>query len=349
MAKSSAQSISESFVKILAELREGKFRQFYIFSGDEPYYGDVLSKEIMDNALTPEERGFNQLLLYGNDTDARQIAEAARRYPMMAQRQLVVVREAQLLKNLDPLEMYIQQPLSSTILVLLFTGKQLDKRTKFYKSANSSKSGVLLESVQLRDYEIPPWIVNYLLQKKLSIENSAAAMLAEYSGAELRKLVVQLDKIMLNVDDKATTITAEDVERNVGLSRDYNVFELGKALSFKNRERAFRIVNHFALNEKQYPMVMVLAGLFSQFSRLLKYHSLLILGKGRVSEFEAMKVGIYKFAIKEFEVAASNYSLKKCMSVIAIIRRYDQMAKSNERGEATDGELLQEMVARILN
>ena len=348
MAKSSAQSVSDSFSKILSEIKAGKFRYFYVLSGDEPYYGDILSKEIMDRALTPEEQGFNQLLLYGNDTDSRQVAEAARRYPMMAQRQLVVVREAQLLKNLDPIEMYIQQPLPSTILVLLFTGKQLDKRTRFYKSATSSRDGYLLESVQLRDYEVPGWIVNYLAGRNLTIESRAAAMLAEYSGAELRKLTVQLDKILLNVGEGVTNITSEDVERDVGISRDYNVFELNGVISVKNREKAFKIVKHFALNEKQYPLVMILAGLFSHFSRLLKYHSIALTGNGRVSEFEAMKIGIYKFALREFETAAQNYPLKRCMSIMAIIRRYDQMGKSNERGEASDGELLQEMVARIL-
>ena len=349
MAKATSQSTTESFKKIIAEIKEGRFRMFYVLSGEEPYYADIITKEIMERAITPEERGFNQLLLYGNDTDSRQVAEAARRFPMMSARQLVVVREAQLLKNLDPLEMYIQNPQPTTILILSFTGKQLDKRTRFYKAASGSKSGYFLESAQMKDYEIAGWIFEYIKERGLTIDDRAASMLAEFSGTELRKLVVQTDKILLNIEKESTKITAEDVERNIGISRDYNVFELANALSFKNKEKAFKIVMHFALNEKQYPFVMILAGLFSHFSRLLKYHSLAISSNGRVSDSAAMSIGIFRFNQKEFEAASRNYPLKRCMSVIAIIRKYDQMGKSNERGEASDGELLQEMVARIIN
>ena len=349
MAKATSQSTSDSFRKIIAEIKEGKFRMFYVLSGEEPYYADIISKEIMDRALSPEERGFNQLLLYGGDTDARQIAETARRYPMMSAKQLVVVREAQLLKNLDPLETYLLQPQPTTILVLSFTGKQLDKRTRFYKAASGSKSGFFLESALLRDFEVSGWILNYIKERGLTIEDKAASMLAEFSGTDLRKLVVQVDKILLNIDAGATRITEDDVERNVGISRDYNVFELANALSYRNKEKAFKIANHFALNEKQYPLIMILAGLFSQFSRLLKYHSLAISGNGKVSEPAAMSIGIFRFNQKEFEIAYRNYPLKRCMSVMATIRRYDQMCKSNERGEASDGELLKEMIARILS
>jgi DNA polymerase-3 subunit delta len=349
MAKATSQSTSESFSKITAEIREGKFRLFYVLSGEEPYYSDIISKEIMDKALTPEERGFNQLVLYGGDTDSRQIAEAARRFPMMAQRQLVVVREAQLIKNLDPLETYLRQPQPSSILVLSFTGKQLDKRTRFYKAATDSKAGYFLESVQLKDYEMAGWISSYIAERGLSIEERAAAMLAEFSGTELRRVAVQIDKILLNMENGAKNITAEDVEKNVGISRDYNVFELANALSYRNAEKAFRIVKHFALNEKQFPLIMILAGLFSHFSKLLKYHSLLIAGNGRVSDSAAMSIGVFRFNQREIETAARNYPLKRCMSAIAVIRKYDQMGKSNERGEASDGELLQEMISRLLN
>lgn len=333
----------------MSEIKEGKFRMFYILSGEEPYYADMISKEIMERALTPDERGFNQLLLYGSDTDSRQIAESARRYPMMSARQLVVVREAQHLKNLDPLEIYLQQPQPTTILVLSFTGRQLDKRTRFYKTASASKYGYFLESAQLKDYEISGWILGFIKERGLSVEDKAASMLAEYSGTDLRKLVIQVEKILLNMESGSTRITEEHVERNVGISREYNVFELANALSYRNREKAFRIVNYFSLNEKQYPLIMILAGLFSQFSRLLKYHSMAISGNGKVSDSAAMSIGIFRFNQNEFEAAARNYPLRRCMSVMATIRRYDQMCKSNERGEASDGELLKEMVARIVN
>lgn len=349
MAKSSSQSTAGSFDKILAEIKSGRFRQFYILAGDEPYYSDVISKEIMERALTPEERGFNQLLLYGNETDTRQIVEAARRYPMMSARQLVVVREAQFLKNLELLETYVLQPLPSTILILSFTGKTLDKRTRFYKSAVAAKDGFMLESSALREWEIAGWIGSYLSGKGYSIEEKASAMLAEFSGTELRKLVVQLDKILVNSDEGKKLVTAEDVERNVGISREYNVFELTNALSFKNSEKAFKIVFHFALNDKQYPIIMTLAAIFSHFTKILKFHALKAAGNGRVNEGDAMSAGIYRFAFAEYDTASKNYPLRKCMAAIALIRKYDRMGKSNDRGEATDGELLQELVFKIMN
>jgi len=349
MAKSSSQSTAGSFDKILAEIKSGRFRQFYILAGDEPYYSDVISKEIMERALTPEERGFNQLLLYGNETDTRQIVEAARRYPMMSARQLVVVREAQFLKNLELLETYVLQPLPSTILILSFTGKTLDKRTRFYKSAVAAKDGFMLESSALREWEIAGWIGSYLSGKGYSIEEKASAMLAEFSGTELRKLVVQLDKILVNSDEGKKLVTAEDVERNVGISREYNVFELTNALSFKNSEKAFKIVFHFALNDKQYPIIMTLAAIFSHFTKILKFHALKAAGNGRVNEGDAMSAGIYRFAFAEYDTASKNYPLRKCMAAMALIRKYDRMGKSNDRGEATDGELLQELVFKIMN
>lgn len=349
MAKSSSQSTAGSFDKILAEIKSGKFRQFYILAGEEPYYSDVISKEIMERALTPEERGFNQLLLYGNETDSRQIAETARRYPMMAARQLIIVREAQFLKNLEPLETYLLQPLPTTILILSFTGKTLDKRTRFYKSAVAAKDGFLLESAALREWEVAGWIDNYLKGKGFSIENKAAAMLAEFSGTELRKLVVQLDKILVNADEGNKSVTAEDVEKNVGISRDYNVFELTNALSFKNSEKAFKIVFHFALNDKQYPLVMTLAAIFGHFTKILKFHALKAAGNGRVNEGDAMSAGIYRFAFAEYETASKNYPLRKCMAAMALIRKYDRMGKSNDKGEASDGELLQELVFKLMN
>lgn len=349
MAKSSSQSTAGSFDKILAEIKSGRFRQFYILAGDEPYYSDVISKEIMERALTPEERGFNQLLLYGNETDTRQIVEAARRYPMMSARQLVVVREAQFLKNLELLETYVLHPLPSTILILSFTGKTLDKRTRFYKSAVAAKDGFMLESSALREWEIAGWIGSYLSGKGYSIEEKASAMLAEFSGTELRKLVVQLDKILVNSDEGKKLVTAEDVERNVGISREYNVFELTNALSFKNSEKAFKIVFHFALNDKQYPIIMTLAAIFSHFTKILKFHALKAAGNGRVNEGDAMSAGIYRFAFAEYDTASKNYPLRKCMAAMALIRKYDRMGKSNDRGEATDGELLQELVFKIMN
>jgi DNA polymerase-3 subunit delta len=345
MAKQWSKDSIQQFEEILGEIKSGIIKPLYVFMGEEPYYSDILIDEISERALSPEERGFNQLLLYGTDVTASQVIEAARRFPMMASRQLVIVREAQLMNDLDKFEHYCKQPLSSTILVISLTNKSLDKRTAFYKQAQNN--GVVFESSALREDKVIYWIERYIKTKGKSISPEASALLADYSGTELRKLVLELDKLLTNLPEGEKNISVANIEDNIGISREYNLFELTKALSSKDHQKIFKISNHFADSPKQYPLVMTFATLFSYFNRIVKYHAIINKNRGASKGEIASYIGINPYFISEYDMAAHNYPIIKCMEIISLIRKYDSMSKSNERGEASDGDLLIELIYKI--
>ncbi|OFY41760.1 MAG: DNA polymerase III subunit delta [Bacteroidetes bacterium GWF2_40_14] len=345
MAKQATKDTVKHFEEILADIRGGIIKPLYVLMGDEPYYSDKIIEEISERAILPEERGFNQLLLYGTDVSCGQVIEAARRFPMMASRQLVIVREAQLIDDLDKFEFYCKQPMSTTILVISLTNKSLDKRGSFYKQAVAN--GVVFESVALREDKVNFWIERYVKSKGKSISPEASVLLADYSGNELRKLVLELDKLLTNLQDGRNEIQSADVVENIGISRDYNLFELTKAISVRDQTKIFKIASHFADSPKQYPLVVTFATIFSHFSRIVKYHAIVNKNRGASRSDIAYYIGINPFFIPEYEFAAQNYPLIKCMEIISLLRKYDSMSKSNERGEASDGELLIELVFKI--
>ncbi|MFA6334482.1 MAG: DNA polymerase III subunit delta [Bacteroidales bacterium] len=345
MAKQGAKETIQHFEEILAEIKSGVIRPLYVLMGEEPYYSDIIVEEISNRALTPAERGFNQLLLYGADVTSTQVIESARRFPMMASRQLVIVKEAQLIDDLEKFEHYCRQPLSSTILVISLTNKSLDKRGAFYKQALAN--GVVFESAALKENKVTFWIERYVKSKGKSISPEASVLLADYSGTELRKLVLELDKLLTNIKEGEKEIKATDVEENIGISREYNLFELTKAISVKDQTKIFKIAIHFADSPKQYPLVVTFATIFSQFTRISKYHAFINRNKGATRGEIASYLGVNPYFISEYELASQNYPLIKCLEIISLIRRYDSMSKSNERGEASDGELLLELVFKI--
>ena len=345
MAKKEIRDSIEKYDSILSDIRKGIFSPFYVLMGEEPYYSDSIIDEISEYSLTSEEKGFNYLVLYGSDTNATQVVELARRFPMLASRQVVIVKEAQMMGDMRDLEFYFSQPLSTTLLVISLTNKSLDKRSTLYKTANSK--GIVLESFSLRDEMVPGWIETYMRSKSLSITPEAGALMAEYCGPELRKLVLELDKLITNLPEDRKRVEIIDIEENIGISREFNVFELTRALSFKDSAKIFRIVDHFGASPKQYPLVMTLASLFMHFSRIVKYHSLFSGGKRASTGEIASTIGINPYFLPEYETAARNYPLIKCMEAISLIRKCDSASKSNDRGEATDGELLFELVFRI--
>ncbi len=345
MAKKDVKETIQHFEEILAEIKSGVIKPLYVLMGEEPYYSDVLIEEISARALTSEERGFNELVLYGTDVSSVQVIEAARRFPMMASRQLVIVKEAQLLDDLDKFEHYCRQPLSSTVLVISLTNKSLDKRGAFYKQATAN--GVVFESSSIKDDKVVFWIDRYIKNKGKSISPEASMLLADYSGTELRKLVLELDKLITNLKEGEKEIKADDVVDNIGISREYNLFELTKAISIKDQTKIFKIASHFADSPKQYPLVVTFATIFSQFVKICKYHAFINKNRGASRSEIASYIGIPPFFISEYEMASQNYPLIKCMEIISLIRRYDSMSKSNERGEASDGELLIELVYKI--
>ena len=333
------------FKEILSQIKDGVFAPFYILMGEEPYYSDILVEEISNRALTPEEKGFNQLILYGNDVKARDVIEAAMKFPMMAARQLVIVREAQLLDNMELFENYFKNPLRTTLLVLAMTNKSLDKRTSIYKKA--LEKGVVFESVPLKENRLVFWIDNYIRSAGKSITPDASMLMADYCGTELRKLSLELNKLITNLGDEEKVITPLHIEENIGISREYNVFELTRALSTKDQAKAFKIAVHFGDSPKQYPLVMTLAVIFSHFTKILKYHALMNTNRTPASNAVCAALGIFPFHIQEYVTASQNYPYIKCMEIISLIRKCDSASKSNERGEASDKELLTELIFRI--
>jgi len=333
------------FQGILSNIKAGVFAPYYLLMGEEPYYSDILIEEITSRALTPEERGFNLLVLYGIDVSSRDVLESARKFPMMAARQVVIVREAQLLGNMELFESYFKNPPSTTLLVLAMTNKSLDKRTSLYKKA--LEKGVVFESVPIKENRLVFWIDRYIKGAGKTISPDAAMLMADYCGTELRKLSLELNKLITNLGEQESVITPLHIEENIGISREYNVFELTKALSFKDQSKAFKIALHFGDSPKQYPMIMTLAVIFSHFTKILKYHALVGKNRTPASNDVCSALGIYPFHIQEYITAAQNYPYIKCMEVMSLIRRCDSSSKSNDRGEASDKEMLTELIFRI--
>ncbi len=347
MAKIYAKDTIAATERILSDLKKKIYRPVYLLMGEEPYFVDVVSDYIANNILTPEERGFNQLMLYGKDVNVTQVIETARRYPMMSNQQVIIVREAQQLKDFESLEVYTKNPLGSTILVLCFMNKSVDKRKALYKTV--SKSGEILETAQFYESEVVPWIKNYLKGKNCDITPEAAQILFEHLGADLSRIANELDKLFTLLPEGNKKITTEHIEKNIGISREYNVFELNKALNTRNTEKAMLIVEHFRKNPNEYPMVMTLSTLFGHFLKLLKLH-LIQRNQPAISDSQlAMSIGITPYFIGEYKAAARNYSSGKTAEIIHLIREYDMRSKGWCNGAADHGELLRELVIRITN
>ena len=330
---------------ILEDVRSGIFKSVYLLMGEEPYYPDLVCDAIIDNCLQEWERDFNQTICYGSDVDAETVITAARRFPMMAERQLVVVKEAQQMKSLEELSVYCEQPLDSTVLVILMHGASADKRRALYKSV--LKTGVVVESVPLRDYEVPRWIASFYEQQGLRIHPEAAALLAECAGADLGKIAVETEKLLKNLPEGTKEIGVADVEKNIGFSRQYSIFELTKCLSFHDSANALKIAAHIG-ETPRFALPMAVAPLYTHFNRILKYHALL--AKGGVSQGDVAKtLGVNPYFMKEYDAAARYYPLPRAMKAISLLAEYDYKGKGGGGGEATPAELLVELVVKLLN
>jgi len=332
--------------ELVKQAREGVFRSVYLLMGDEPYYVDMVCDAIMEHCLDESERDFNQTVCYGAEVDAETAITAARRYPMFADRQLVVVKEAQMMKSLEELSVYCQNPLDSTVLVITMHGASADKRKSLYKTV--SKVGVVVESQTLRDYEVPRWIPMFYQSKGLSITPDAAALLAEHAGTDLAKISVETDKMLKNLPEGTKEVNAADIERNVGISRQYSIFELTKELSLKNSAKALKIAAYIGSAAK-FAMPMAVSALFTHFYRILKYEALLTQNPRPGNDVKAKVLGVNPYFFAEYDTAVRNYPLKKCMAVIALLKEYDFKGKGGEVGEATPAELMVELTVRILN
>jgi len=331
---------------LVEDARNGVFSPVYLLMGTEPYYVDMVCNAVIDNALDESERDFNQIICYGAETDADTVITAARRFPMMAERQLVVVKEAQMMKTLEQLSLYCSKPLESTVLVISLHGASADKRKALFKSVQ--KIGTIVESNVLRDYEVPGWILGYYKEKGLKIDQEGAALLAEFAGTDLGRIAVETDKMLKNLPEGSKSVTVGDIERNVGISREFSIFELTKELSYKNAPKALRVAA-FIGQAPRFFMPMAVSALFSHFYRVLKYGALLQKGRFPDQAAKAKVLGVSPYFFKEYDAALANYPLSKCMGVISLLSEYDYKGKGGETGEATQDQLLVELVTKILN
>ena len=332
--------------EIVADVRRGVFKPVYLLMGDEPYYVDMVCDAIIDNCLDESERDFNQTICYGADVNADTIITAARRYPMFSERQLVVVKEAQMMKGIEDLALYCQPPLESTVLVIAMHGASADKRKSFYKTV--SKMGVVVDSQALRDYEMPQWISMYYRNQGMNIAPDAAALLAEHAGTDLNKIAVETQKMLKNLPEGTTSVTAADIEKNVGISRQFSIFELTKELSFKNAPKALRIAAYIGSAAK-FAMPMATSALYTHFYRILKYGALLMQNPRPANDAKAKVLGVNPYFFSEYDTAVRNYPVKKAMAVIALLKEYDYKGKGGDVGEAAPEELMVELTAKILN
>ena len=346
MAAKSYTETDRQVRELIGEVKSGVFKPVYLLMGEEPYYPDLLCQAIIDNCLQDWEKDFNELICYGADVDADAVITAARRFPMMAERQLVVVKEAQAMKSLEDLALYCQKPLDSTVLVILMHGASADKRKSLYKTV--LKQGVIVESLPLRDYETEKWVMTYYSERGLQIDPEGARLLVESTGTDLGRIAVETEKLLKNLPEGVKNITPEDIEKNVGISRQFSIFELTKALSFRDAARAVKVARNVGETPK-FAMPMAVSMLYTHFNRILRYHALLQAGQGGDSAAKAKVLGVNPYFFKEYDAAVKKYSLKQAMRVISLLNDYDFKGKGGEVGEATPADLLVELTTKILN
>lgn len=333
----------DEVVKIVNDIKTGKIKPIYFLMGEEPYYIDKLSDYIEQNVLSEEEKGFNQTVLYGRDVSVEDIIGTAKRYPMMAERQVVIVKEAQdLTKTIDKLENYAENPMPSTVLVICYKYKTLDKRKKVTKLLD--KNGLVYESKKLYENQVGQWITRVLQGKEYSIEPKANAMLVEFLGTDLSKINNELEKLQI-ILPKGTTISAKHIEENIGFSKDFNVFELRKAIGERNQLKAYQIAQYFSDNPKDNPMVVTTSLIFSFFVQLLQYHGL----KDKNPKNVATVLKVNPFFLKDYDVALKNYPMKKVSQIVAALRDIDVKSKGVGANAMPIGDLLKEMLVKIFN
>ena len=333
-----------TFEEIIRDIRASKFYPVYLLMGDEPYYIDRIAQALSDCVLSEDERDFNQTILYGTDTDIASIINTAKRYPMMSEYQLVIVREAQQVRKLDELAYYLEKPQTSTILIIEYKNNSVDKRKRFVSLA--SKLGVVYESKKLYDNKIPPFIVSYLKNKDFQITPKAAQMLVDFLGNDLSKITGELDKLMISVGDERREITPELVESNIGISKEYNNYEFLDAIVSGNILKANRIAVHFALNQKNYPLVMTLAVLFNFFSNLMIAHYNADKSEEGIRQCLGLRMA---FQVRPYLLGLRRFSAGKTMQIISLIRQCDAHAKGVGNLSVSEGDLLRELLFKILH
>jgi DNA polymerase-3 subunit delta len=328
--------------QIVSDIKNGQAKPIYFLMGEESYYIDKISEYIEKNVLSEEERGFNQMVLYGRDVSIEDIIGNAKRFPMMAEKTVVIVKEAQdLSRTIEKLVSYAENPLTSTVLVINYKYKTLDKRKKLYKVA--AKHGVVFESKKLYENQVADWIRKVLNGKNFQMEPKAAQMLVEFLGTNLSKISNELDKLIL-VLPEGTIINPSHIEENIGISKDFNNFELRKAVGNKNIFKANQIINYFSSNPKNNPTVMTISLLSSYFTQLFIYHGLKDKSKANV----AKNLGVSPYFVDDYVIAARNYPMRKVSQVIGFLRDADVKSKG-VGANISQSDLLKELLFKILH
>jgi len=334
-----------NYENILEDLKNKIYHPIYFLSGEEPYFIDKISKFIENTVLTESEKDFNQVIVYGRDTSIVDIVSLAKEYPVFGNYRLVIVREAQNLKNIERNELlksYLKNPAKSTILVFDYKYKKVDGRTEFAKLLG--KAGVYFQSKKLWDYQVPEWIVGVLRDKGFRISQPTSIVLAENLGNDLSKIENELEKLEINLE-KGTEITPDIIEEHIGISKDYNIFELQNALGKRDILKVNRIINYFGSNPKEHSVIMVISVLFAYFRKLFLFHFL----KDKSENNLAAQLSINRFFVKDYRMAANKYSTQKLRQVFSVLREYDLKSKGVESAPMEDGEIMREMVFKILH
>lgn len=333
----------EEVKPLLSDIRNGRLAPIYLLMGEEPYYIDRISDYIAENVLTEEERGFNQVVLYGKDVSVDDIVSQAKRYPMMAEHQVVIVREAQhLSRTIEQLAAYADSPQPSTVLVLCYKYKTLDRRKKLVKSLRSG-AGVVFESKKLYENQVADWIRRVLMGSGYKISYKASALLVEYLGTDLSRIANELEKLKI-VLPEGSEIGPGDIEQHIGISKDYNNFELKKAIANRDIPKATRIIKYFGENPRDNPFVLTVALLHTFFSQLLQYHGLVDHSPKNVAS--ALRINPY--FVREYQTAAQHYPMKKVSSIIGVLREMDLKGKGVGSNAQSQQDLLRELLYKIV-
>jgi DNA polymerase III subunit delta len=327
--------------QLITDIKEGKIAPIYFLMGEEPYYIDFVSNYIESNVLQEEEKGFNQIVLYGKEVSIQDIVSNSKRYPMMAERQVIIVKEAQnLIKTIEQLVDYAKNPQPTTVLVFNYKYKTLDKRKALYKAL--SKTAVVFESKKIYEEKVPSWIQSFLQSKQISITPKASLMLAEFLGNDLSKITNELNKLEIVMGAKKE-ITPEIIEQNIGISKDFNNFELQKALGNLDHKKAYQIVQYFAQNSKQHPFVLTTSILYMYFTKLMTLHTVRDRNPGTV----AKALGVNPYFVNDYIAVSRNFPMKRISGVLETLRIYDTKSKG-VGGNLSPKDLYNELIYNIL-
>lgn len=336
-----AKNVTEEFKEIQREIDNKVFHPVYLFQGDESFFIDKLVDKLENNVLSETEKEFNLDIVYGRDINVSQLISLAKRYPMMANHHLVIVKEAQNLQMIEQLESYVNQPLTSTLLVLEHKHKTLDGRKSFSKTIKDK--GKVFTSRKLYDNQVPDWLNDYLSGRGYPVTPKAALMITEFVGNNLSKIANELEKLLINLEP-GTKITDQHVEKNIGISKDYNMFEFQNAIGNRDIARAYTIADYFGKNIKTFPLLRIVSNLYYYFTKLMLIHK----SKSKDAKEIGFIIGLHPFIAKEYIKASSNYSFGKIAEIINHLKTYDLKSKGIDNASTEADELLRELVFKIM-